>query len=145
MPESSEETTSPEDGNRLSNQSSAKTGIVMVDHGSRRDESNQMFLQLVEAFKKSGNFEIVEAAHMELAQPTIAEAYASCVEQGAEQIVVHPYFLFPGRHWDVDIPNLVARAAKEFPTIPYKITRPLEIHRSLFEVINERISESLDS
>lgn len=117
----------------------------MVDHGSRRDESNQMFMQLVEAFKQSGNFEIVEAAHMELAQPTIAEAYSSCVEQGAEQIVVHPYFLFPGRHWDVDIPNLVACAAESFPTIPYKITRPLEIHRSLFEVVSERIMESLNN
>ena len=35
----------------------------------------------------------------ELAEPSIRDSFASCVEQGAKRIVVSPFFLFPGRHW----------------------------------------------
>src|SRR5258708_36952550 len=59
--------------------------------------------------------EIVEPAHMELAEPSIATAYARCVERGAEQIVVCPFFLGPGKHWTPDIPRLTAAAAAGLP------------------------------
>ena len=36
---------------------------------------------------------IVEPAHMELAEPSIATAFARCVERGATTVVVFPYFL----------------------------------------------------
>ena len=36
----------------------------------------------------------------ELAEPTIKEAFGKCVQQGASRIIVSPYFLSPGRHWN---------------------------------------------
>ncbi|KAH1192422.1 Sirohydrochlorin ferrochelatase, chloroplastic [Glycine max] len=48
---------------------------IIVDHGSRRKESNLML------------------------KPSIRDAFQSCVEQGAHRIIVSPFFLFPGRHW----------------------------------------------
>ena len=35
----------------------------------------------------------------ELAEPSIRDAFQSCVEQGAHHIIVCPFILFPGRHW----------------------------------------------
>ena len=35
---------------------------------------------------------------MELAEPSIEQAFDKCVAQGATFVVVHPYFLAPGRH-----------------------------------------------
>jgi len=35
----------------------------------------------------------------ELAEPSIRDAFQSCVEQGAHRIIVSPFFLSPGRHW----------------------------------------------
>ena len=77
------------------------TGIILVDHGSRRGESNQLLEEVAAAFARrfAERYPIVEPAHMELAEPTIAAAYARCVERGAERIVVVPYFLGPGKHW----------------------------------------------
>ena len=46
-------------------------GIVIVDHGSRRDESNQYVKQIAQMFRQQTDFKIVEAAHMELAAPDI--------------------------------------------------------------------------
>ncbi|XP_027359112.1 uncharacterized protein LOC113867821 isoform X2 [Abrus precatorius] len=74
-------------------------GVIIVDHGSRRKESNLMLNEFVEMFKNKTGYEIVEPAHMELAEPSIRDAFQSCVQQGANRIIVSPFFLSPGRHW----------------------------------------------
>lgn len=35
-----------------------------------------------------------------MAEPSIWDAFSSCVEQGANRVVVSPFFLSPGRHWN---------------------------------------------
>ncbi|MDE0938432.1 MAG: hypothetical protein OSA43_00600 [Pirellulales bacterium] len=127
----------------LSHSDTEKIGVIIVDHGSRREESNQMHLEIVDVFRNTSSYAIVEAAHMELAEPSIATAYSKCVEAGATQIVVHPYFLLPGRHWDSDIPRLAAEAAARHPDTSYLVTQPLGAHPLMNQVIAARISESL--
>src|SRR5882724_1377628 len=83
-------------------------GVIVVDHGSRREESNALLLDVVESFVDATGMPIVEPAHMELAEPSIATAFARCVTRGATTVVVFPYFLLPGRHWNEDIPRLAA-------------------------------------
>lgn len=121
------------------------TGVVIVDHGSRRQESNLRLLELVELFRKKQSYKIVEPAHMELAEPSIDQAFAACVQQGAESIVVSPFFLLPGRHWQDDIPQLSAAASKEHDGIPFMVSSPLGIHDKLVEVLGDRISFCLNS
>src|SRR5205085_10146752 len=94
-----------------------RLGVVVVDRGARRDESNAMLLDVVRSFVDATHMPIVEPAHMELAEPSIATAFARCVAQGASTMVVFPYFLLPGRHWNDDIPRLAAAAAKNHPGV----------------------------
>ena len=97
------------------------TGIIIVDHGSRRDESNKMLEQVAELFARrfSEKYDIVEPAHMELAEPSIATAYARCAERGATRIVVVPFFLGPGKTLDVGHPAAwTADVACKFPENP---------------------------
>lgn len=122
-----------------------KIGIILVDHGSRRDESNQMLLDVVDAYRKHANWQIVEPAHMELAEPSIATAFARCVEQGATKVVVLPYFLAPGKHWYEDIPRLAAEAAEAHSSIDHVVTTPLGIHELMLKIIDDRIDECLRS
>ncbi|KFK35946.1 hypothetical protein AALP_AA4G058800 [Arabis alpina] len=118
-------------------------GIIIVDHGSRRKESNLMLEEFVKMFKDETGYLIVEPAHMELAKPSIKDAFSLCVQQGAKRVVVSPFFLFPGRHWHQDIPSLTADAAKEFSGISYLITAPLGPHNLLMDVVNDRIQHCL--
>lgn len=120
-----------------------KIAIVIVDHGSRREESNSLLLEVVEAFRLDGKWGIVEPAHMELVEPSIATAFARCVDQGAEIVIVFPYFLAPGRHWNEDIPRLAADAASFHPNVRYLVTAPLGLHSLLLRVIDERIATCL--
>jgi sirohydrochlorin ferrochelatase len=119
------------------------TGIIIVDHGSRRRESNDMLLQAVESFKATAAYAIVEPAHMEIATPDIATAYDRFVEQGARRIVVFPYFLSPGRHWSEDIPALVAAAAERHPGTEWLVTAPFGLHSQMQQIIADRIESCL--
>ena len=121
----------------------ASTGLIVVDHGSRRAASNDALLELVRLLAGIAPYGIVEAAHMELAEPSIRTAFARCVARGARRIVVNPFFLLPGRHWSDDIPALAAEAAAEFPDVPYLVTAPLGLHPLLLEVIQTRIRDCL--
>ena len=115
------------------------TGIIIVDHGSRRSESNEMLHVATERFAAQSEYAIVEPAHMELCEPTIAQAFSNCVRRGANQVLVFPYFLSPGRHWTEDIPALVAAAAKEFPGVRWLVTAPFGLHPGMLDIINDRI------
>ena len=119
-----------------------RNGIVIVDHGSRRAESNQMLEQVASLFaeKFKERYGIVEPAHMELAEPSIATAYAKCVERGAERIVVCPFFLGPGKHWTQDIPRLTSEAAAAHPKTRYHVTPTLGIDDLILALLDKRIS-----
>lgn len=119
------------------------TGIILVDHGSRRDESNRLMLEVAEAYRRHSTWRFVEPAHMELAEPSIATAFGRCVEQGATLVVIFPYLLSPGRHWDQDIPRLAAEAAVGHPGVSHLVTGPLGLHPSILGVIDQRIAEGL--
>ncbi|EAQ82176.1 CbiX/SirB N-terminal domain-containing protein [Blastopirellula marina] len=118
-------------------------GIVVVDHGSRRAASNDLLLEVVQLFRQTTGRPIVEAAHMELAEPSIAAAFARCVAQGAGLVIVHPYFLSPGRHWSEDIPRLAAQAAAQHPGVRHMVTAPLGLHQKMAEIMAERIEVCL--
>ena len=115
-------------------------GIIIVDHGSTRDESNRMLEQVAVLFAQrfADRYAIVEPAHMELAEPSIATAYARCVQRGAQRVVVCPFFLGPGKHWTQDIPRLTAEAAKGFPQTKYHVTPTLGIDDLILDLLEKR-------
>jgi sirohydrochlorin ferrochelatase len=122
-----------------------RTGIVLVDHGSRRVASNQMLEGVAAAFERQSRWRIVEPAHMELAEPSIATAFRRCVERGATLVVVFPYLLSPGRHWKEDIPRLAAEAASPYAGVRHVVTEPFGMHPLMLEIVDERIAEALTS
>jgi sirohydrochlorin ferrochelatase len=123
-----------------------KTGVIIVDHGSRRQESNAMLEEVTAQFSRRfvDRYDIVEPAHMELAEPSIAAAYARCVQRGAERIVVLPFFLGPGKHWTQDIPQLAATAAKSFPNTRFHVSEPLGIDDLILDLLAKRIGNCIE-
>lgn len=118
-----------------------KNGIIIVDHGSRRSESNEMLEAVAAEFAQrfAEIYDIVEPAHMEISEPSIATAYDRCVARGAQRIVVCPFFLGPGKHWTGDIPRLTADAAKRHPQTQYHVTMPLGIDDLILDLLAKRI------
>ena len=103
--------------------------LLVVAHGSRRAESNQEVVSLVEGMQaqhhgssEQAGFDHFAAAFLELAEPSIGDAINACVEKGCRQITVLPYFLSAGRHVVEDIPREVALAAKQHSGIDLCVT-----------------------
>ena len=61
----------------------------------------------------------------------------------ARLVVVHPYFLLPGRHWDADIPRLAEAAAAKHAGVKYLVTAPLGLHPLMSQVIQARVGQCL--
>ena len=119
-----------------------RKALIIVDHGSTVGEANDMLAEVTRLVEsKESGFDIVKYCHMELAEPTIEQAFDACVEEGAVSVVVHPYFLSPGRHSTKDIPAMVKAAAEKHPGVTYRVTEPLGVHGKIIEVILERSGE----
>jgi len=119
-----------------------KRAILLVDHGSRRAEANAQLDAVADRVRSRAPGTLVEVAHLEIVEPSIAQGIAACVEKGATRIVVHPFFLTPGRHTSEDIPDRVARAARSHPEVQIRISEPLGAHAALIDVILERVSDT---
>ena len=118
-------------------------GIVIVDHGSKRAEANVRHEEFVAGWGRSRRLVNVEAAHMELAEPSIATAVDACVAAGATDLVVAPYFLWPGSHWNRDIPALAAEACARHPGVRHLVAAPLGPHPLLGDIVEQRIEHCL--
>lgn len=116
--------------------------LLLVDHGSRRAEANALLAQIAALVVTRRPSLIVEIAHMELAPPTVDEAFDACVSRGATEVVVMPYFLARGRHATEDIPALARAAAARHPHVALRIAEPLGVHALLAELVLARADDA---
>ena len=122
-----------------------KTGLVIVDHGSDVAEAKmvvEMFAVVVRAMT-GDSFVAVVPAHMMGADPSVDEAFETCVAAGADQVVVGLFFLTPGKHSAEDIPRMAAEAAARHGDIPFVVTEPLGADDRLAEVLLDRIDAAV--
>ena len=66
-------------------------GVVIVDHGSRLPAANDTLECMAALLREHGDYAIVEAAHMELAEPSITAAVAKC----ADELGISPELVAP--------------------------------------------------
>jgi sirohydrochlorin ferrochelatase len=110
--------------------------ILIIDHGSVRTEANHMLSCVANLLQHMvGDGVLVRYAHMELAEPSISQGFADCIRSGANEVVVFPYMLSPGKHVTRDIPRLVEEAARDFPQVSYRVTDAFGVNEKLAELI----------
>lgn len=81
---------------------------------------------------------------MEMAEPTIQTAYDKCIQQGANLIICHPYFLLYGKHVQDDIPMLIEEAAKKHPGSRFIITDPLGAQKGVVGLMMQAVRDNID-
>jgi sirohydrochlorin ferrochelatase len=93
--------------------------LLLIAHGSRREASNREVVAVVERLRgmQSGRFSSIEAAFLELAEPSIEEGLEVLAGRGAQHIVVMPYFLAAGSHVIQDIPEILEKFRWRHPGI----------------------------
>jgi sirohydrochlorin ferrochelatase len=97
--------------------------LLLIAHGSRRQQSNDEVIVLADRLKLNcvEQYDIVHAGFLELAETLIPDGIKKCIDDGATSIIVLPYFLNSGRHVVEDIPNIVNDTKPHYPNIDIKI------------------------
>jgi len=97
--------------------------LLVVAHGSRRNESNDEVRRLATRIEENSGpaFDLVSCAFLEISSPQIDSAIADLVDAGATTIKVFPYFLAAGTHVVKDIPRLVEEEEANYPSVHFEI------------------------
>ena len=112
-----------------------KRALLLVDHGSREPEAQAALARLAAELRTRAPERAVYVAHLELVPPTVAEAIAACAADGVRDLVVHPFFLTPGRHAAKDVPQQVAAAAAGHPGLRIRTTAPFGASAGVADLI----------
>jgi len=96
------------------------TSLILIAHGSRRQQSNQEVRRLAEQIEQRADarFVSVGCAYLELADPDIPTAIDQAIASGAGELHLVPYFLSAGRHVAHDIPEIVEQKRRQYPDTP---------------------------
>lgn len=120
-----------------------RTALLLIAHGSRNAEANDDLFNLAKSLKAFQP--IVEPAFLELAEPSIESAGRACVAQGAERVILLPYFLSAGVHVQRDLTRHRECLAMEFTQVDWRLAAPIGRHPLLREILLQRAREADDS
>jgi sirohydrochlorin ferrochelatase len=119
-----------------------RTALLLIAHGSRRAEANADLEFVAQALRARGRYPIVCVSYLELAEPNIEAGGAQCVEAGATEVILLPYFLSPGVHVVEDLTAARAALAARFPDVRFVLAEPLGRHPLLVDVVEQRAEEA---
>lgn len=97
--------------------------LLIVAHGSRRESSNEEVRKLAEQIRSMQDLPVdeVATAFLELAEPSIPAGLEACIQRGASEVLVFPYFLAAGRHVVEDIPAEIGPVQEKYPAVRVSI------------------------
>ena len=125
----------------LKSTSSDPTAVLLIAHGSRHQPANDDLLEMAQRMTDEGRHAIVEACFLELAEPDIPTGGDRCVERGARQVLMIPYFLAAGVHLLRDLTAARDELTARHPTVEFLLGSPLGPHRLLDELVEVRVDE----
>ncbi len=118
-----------------------KAALLVMVHGSPRPIANNDMFAVVDVLRQRGVYSVVEVGFMELNEPSIPEAIARCVEQGADRVVAVPYFLHTGNHVTDDLPGVLEEAQQQYPQVEFLMGDYLGHDPLLADIVAQRAAE----
>jgi len=118
------------------------SAILLIAHGSRHPPANEDLHQLVARFAASGDYPIVEAAFLELAEPDLRTGADRCVARGAGRVLMVPYFLSQGVHLIRDLSAARDELERRHPRVEFRLGPPLGPDPLLDRLVALRIQQT---
>jgi len=98
--------------------------LIILAHGSRREESNIEIKNLANKVKElaGSEYNIIDYAYLEIAKPSLLNCIDNLIKEGTKNINVLPYFLNSGIHVTKDIPKIIETASIKYPDCHFKVS-----------------------
>jgi sirohydrochlorin ferrochelatase len=118
-----------------------RTAVLLIAHGSRHAPANDDLHQLAERFAARGDYPIVEASFLELADPDVPAGGDRCVSRGASRVLMVPYFLSAGVHLIRDLTAARDALRRRHPGVEFRLGPALGPHPLLDDLVSARIGQ----
>ena len=115
--------------------------ILLIAHGSRRSEANRDLVHLADMLRPRLPGRIVEIAYLELAEPSIPAGLKRCLEQGAKEIDMLPWFLSAGSHVTEDLTRFRDEFMAAHRGVTIALHPPLGLHPLMVDILLARLGE----
>ena len=115
---------------------------MLVGHGSKARGFDSAMKRVAAALRRTKNYREVRCAFLEVSKPSIPDAVSHCIQDGAREVRLLPYFVLTGNHVRHDIPGIVRETAARHAGRAKIILCPyLGYHPKLVSVVRQRIRE----
>jgi sirohydrochlorin ferrochelatase len=120
---------------------SDRNAVLLIAHGSREPSANDDLHDLAARLSTTGEYPIVEACFLELAEPDIPAGGDRCVARGATRVLMVPYFLSAGVHLRRDLTAARHELTRRYPDVTFRLGPPLGPHPLLDSLVAARVRE----
>ena len=122
------------------------TPLLLVGHGTVDAEGVAEFVGFTDRLRRVLAVEgvDVDGGFIELAQPTVHEAWTALTGRGHTRLAAVPLVLVAAGHAKGDIPAALEREVRRDPTTGYVFGRPLGPHPVLQEILVDRVGAALE-
>ncbi|GAA0267670.1 CbiX/SirB N-terminal domain-containing protein [Halobacterium noricense] len=110
--------------------------VLLVGHGSRREESNEQVRTLAADLEARLGVP-VDAGFLELAEPSIADAIDALAPAVSSISVVH-LSLFAASHVKNDVPAALRQARADHPDVAFDNGSHLGVHPAIVDLLDDR-------
>ncbi len=128
--------------NNLPNRTPVRDAVILLGHGSRVPEAGKSMEKVALGLKRKYGYSIVEVCYLSRLGPHFPEIFDKCVKQGADCVVIIPYFLHEGLHIVLDIPYMIQKTAARFPQVKVVLGKNLGFDDVLVDLVEKRIVDS---
>jgi sirohydrochlorin ferrochelatase len=118
------------------------TALLLIAHGSRREPANADLNHLAQQLRERRLYPIIECGYLELAEPTIQKGADRCVAEGADRVLMVPYFLSAGVHVDEDLKQIRRELQMKYPRVEFRLCEPLGRHPLLVDIVTDRVHQA---
>lgn len=119
-----------------------KRAVVLVGHGSKLPGSSEALDRVLEALREKEPDTFFQSAFLAVCSPDISEGIAICLSQGAQEVVVIPYFVQSGKHVVEDIPRIISQEQTKYPDKSIQLGEYLSFDERIVSLVFDRVHET---
>ena len=118
-----------------------KRGCLIIDRGSREKEAIDELDMICEKVQERLGCAFTDYCFLEVIPPFIKDGIEKSIEKKIEELVIVPYFLYPGKKIKATVNDVMKY--QKVTSKKLKITKPMTMHKTLIDLVDNRIISSL--
>lgn len=117
-----------------------KEGVIILGHGSRREDANEEIRLFTEKLGEKDPEREYQVAFLELADPSLDEAIEKLLNRTKlEKVIIMPMFLTVGNHMHRNIPDKIWKLQIIHPHVKFALAPHLGLDYRMMDIVHDRI------